>query len=170
MTRSISRCAALAIVVGVIAAAPVAAQHTVVLVRHAERADASASPPSMAADPDLSAAGRERAASLATVLKNAKITAIFATELKRTQQTAAPLAKALGLTVTIVEADHMAELIKRVKSTKGNVLVVGHSNTVPDVIKGLGIASPPSIGDNDFDNLFLVTAGAKPSLLQLHYR
>jgi phosphohistidine phosphatase SixA len=170
MKMSIPRCVAFAILVILAAAPPAAAQNTVFLIRHAERADASASPPSMAADPDLSPAGRERAASLATALKDAKIATIFATELKRTQQTAAPLAKALGLTLTIVPADNTAELIKRVKSSKGNVLVVGHSNTVPDVIKGLGLASPPNIGDNDFDNLFLVTTGPKPSLLRLHYR
>ena len=44
-------------------------------------------------DPDLSDAGRARAESLANVLKDAGITAIYATELKRTQQTAAPLAR-----------------------------------------------------------------------------
>ena len=59
----------------------------------------------MAADPDLSEAGRARAASLATALKDAGIVAIFTTEFKRTQQTAEPLAKALGLTVKVVKGD-----------------------------------------------------------------
>ena len=76
---------------------PAAAQHTVFLVRHAERADTT---PGAArrwpTDPDLSDAGRARAESLAAALKDAKITAIYTTEFKRTQQTAAPLAKALG--------------------------------------------------------------------------
>jgi phosphohistidine phosphatase SixA len=167
---SLVKSTAFALLLLLIGAAPAAAQRTVFLVRHAERADASASPPTMAADPELSAAGRERAASLAAALKDAKITTICATEFKRTQQTAAPLAKALGLTTTIVSADHTAELIKRVKSSKGNILVVGHSNTVPDVVKGLGIGLPVTIEDNAFDNLFVVTLGAKPSMLRLHYR
>ena len=152
-------------------AAQVAAQPTVFLVRHAERADTvPGTPATMGNDPDLSEAGRVRAESLATLLKDAKISAIFATEFKRTQQTAAPLAKALGLTVKIVTSKDTAALVKQVKSAKGNVLVVGHSNSVPDVIKGLGVSTPVSIGDDDFDNLFLVARDTPPSLLHLHYR
>lgn len=123
----------------------------------------------MAADPDLSEAGRVRAESLAIVLKDAKITSIYATKYKRTQQTAAPLAKALGLTVSIAPAD-AADVVKQLAGAKGNVLVVGHSNTVPDVIKGLGVTAPVMIGDDEFDNLFVVTTGAPPSVVRLHYR
>ena len=87
----------------------------------------------MAADPDLSEAGRARAQSLADVLKDAKITAIFATEFKRTQQTAAPLAKALG---THGDDGHVEDDSRRSSRSSrpptGNVLVVGHSNTVPE--------------------------------------
>jgi broad specificity phosphatase PhoE len=128
----------------------------------------------MAADPDLSEAGRARAESLALALKDAHITAIYATEFKRTQQTAAPLAKALGLTVKIVTskstADLIKQLIKQLGAAKSNVLVVGHSNSVPDVIKGLGVTTPVTIGDDEFDNMFLVSTGTPPSLLRLHYR
>ena len=152
-------------------ALPAAAQHTVFLVRHAERADSSpGTSPAMAADPDLSVAGRARAEHLAEALKDAKITAIFATEFKRTQQTAAPLAKALGLTVKIVSADSEASLVADLKAAKGNVLVVGHSNTVPELIKRLGVTTAVSIGDDDFDNLFIVNTGTRPSFLRLHYR
>lgn len=161
---------ALALLIAVLAAAPAAAQHTIFLVRHAERADTvPGASPTMAADPDLSEAGRARAESLATALKDAKITAIYATKYKRTQQTAAPLAKALALTVNIVAAD-AAEVVKQLASAKGNVLVVGHSNTVPDVIKGLGATAPVTIGDDEFDNLFIVSSGPPPSVLRLHYR
>ncbi len=160
-----------ALLLAVVVAAPAAAQHTIFLVRHAERADTQPGvSPTMAADPDLSEAGRARAASLAAALKDAKITAIFATEFKRTQQTAAPLAKALGLTVKIVTSKGPGPLVKQLKASKGNVLVVGHSNTVPEVIEGLGVATPVTIGDTEFDNLFLVTTGTHPSLLRLHYR
>jgi broad specificity phosphatase PhoE len=159
---------AFALLVAVLWAAPVAAQPTIFLVRHAERADgAPGANTAMVTDPDLSDAGRARAASLATALKDAKITAIYATEFKRTQQTAAPLAKALGLTVTIVSEP---ELVDRLKTSKGNVLVVGHSNTVPEIIKALGVTTPVTIGDNDFDNMFLVSLASPPALLRLHYR
>ena len=153
-------------------AAPAAAQpQTVLLVRHAERADsAPGMSPTMAADPDLSDAGRARAESLAAALKDASITAIYATEFKRTQQTAAPLAKALGLTVTIVPSKSAAPLIKQIQSSKGNVLVIGHSNTVPDIIKGLGVTTAVTIADDEFDNMFLVSRGPDPSLLRLRYR
>ena len=150
---------------------PAAAQHTVFLVRHAERADSSpGTSPTMAADPDLSEGGRVRAEHLAEALKDAKITAIFATEFKRTQQTAAPLAKALGLTVKIVTSKSEAGLIADLKAAKGNVLVVGHSNTVPEIIKRLGVTTVVAIGDDDFDNLFIVGTGTRPSLVRLHYR
>jgi broad specificity phosphatase PhoE len=160
-----------ALVLALAAATPLAAQPTIFLVRHAERADsAPGMSPTMAADPDLSAAGRVRADSLAAALKDADITAIYVTEFKRTQQTAAPLAKALGLTVKIVTSKSTRELIKQLAASKGNVLVVGHSNSVPDVIKGLGVTAAVTIGDDEFDNMFLVSRGPTPSLLRLHYR
>jgi 2,3-bisphosphoglycerate-dependent phosphoglycerate mutase len=152
-------------------AATAAAQQTVFLVRHAERADtATGGRPMMASDPDLSDAGRTRAASLATMLADAGITAIYTTEFKRTQQTAAPLAKLLGISPTVVKSTDAAALVKDIRSQKGNVLVVGHSNTIPDIVKSLGIDSSVTIGDDDFDNLFVVTAAARPTLVRLHYR
>src|SRR5438045_946173 len=85
------------------------AQSTVFIVRHAEKADASK-------DTDLSDAGRARAEALAKLLKDANITAIYTTEFKRTQQTAAPLAKDLGLTVTTLPADDSTALTAKVRA------------------------------------------------------
>ncbi len=162
---------AFTLLLAVLVATPVAAQHTVFLVRHAERADTTpGASPKMADDPDLSEAGRARAQSLAAALKDANITAIYATEFKRTQQTAAPLAKALGLTVKIVMSKSQADLLTQLKASKGNVLVVGHSNTVPDVIKDLGVTTSVKIDDMEFDNMFLVSMDTHPTLLRLHYR
>jgi broad specificity phosphatase PhoE len=152
-------------------AAPALAQTTVFLVRHAERADtAGGAAPMMAADPSLSDAGRQRAESLATMLRDAGITAIYATEFKRTQETAAPLAKALGLTVTTVSAKDTNALVEKLKAATTDVLVVGHSNTVPDVVKALGISTPVTIDDREYDNLFVVTTGVHPRLIRLHFR
>ncbi len=106
------------------------AQSTIFIVRHAEKADATK-------DPDLSEAGRARAEALAKTLRDANITAIYATEFKRTQQTAAPLAKALGLTVTILPAKDNAALMAKLRASTGNTLVVGHGDTIPDLIKAL---------------------------------
>jgi broad specificity phosphatase PhoE len=153
------------------AAAQTAAQSTVFVVRHAERADAGATAsPMMATDPDLSEIGKARAESLAIALKDAGITAIFTTEYKRTQQTAAPLAKALGIQATTVPARDMPALIEKIKAASGNVLVVGHSNTVADVISRLGVTDAVKVGDNDYDNLFVLVRSEKPVLLRLHYK
>jgi len=148
-------------------ASGVAAQGVVFLVRHAERADdANAGPKMTAADPDLSGQGVLRAQALAHVLKDAKITAIYTTEYKRTKQTAAPLATALGIQVTEVSSKDLPGLLQKIRTSPGNVLIVGHSNTVPAVIKDLGIAEPVSIGEPEYDNLFVVTKG---TLIRLRY-
>lgn len=148
-----------------------AAQGTIFVVRHAERADAGAGgAPGTSTDPSLSDVGHARAASLATLLKDAGITEIYVTEFRRTQQTAAPLASALGLTPVVVAAKDTGALIVRLKQTAGNVLVVGHSNTVPDIVAGLGVDAPITIDDRDFDNLLLVMPGEPARLIRLHYR
>lgn len=152
-------------------AAHAAAQTTIFVVRHAERADAvSGGTMMMAADPELSESGRTRAEGLALALKDARITAIYTTEYKRTQQTAAPLAEALDLEVTTVSSKEMGGLIERLKNEKGNVLVVGHSNTVPEILQRLGVTAPVKVDDSDYDDLFIVTTGPEPQLLRLHYR
>ena len=139
------------------------AQSTIFVVRHAEKADATK-------DPDLSEAGRARAEALAKALRDANITAIYATEFKRTQQTAAPLAKALGITVTVLPAQDSAALIAKLRVSKGNALVVGHGDTIPNLIKALGVSEPINIADNDYDNLFVLVLDEKPQLIRLHYR
>jgi phosphohistidine phosphatase SixA len=149
-------------------AAAAAAQTTIFLVRHAERSDSGAG--GMASDPALSAAGRARAAALAAMLRDTKLTAVFATEFKRTQQTATPTAEAQHLTVSTVPADKTAALVEKLKAASGSVLVVGHSNTVPEVIAALGVTTPVTITDSEFDNLFIVVTGAPPRLVRLRYK
>lgn len=140
----------------------VAEAQMVILVRHAERADAGA--PAGAAmtanpDPELSDIGRARAKALAALLEDAGITAIYTTEFRRTRDTAAPLAEALKVPVTVVAAREQAALIEKVKAhTGGAILVVGHSNTVPAVIKALG-GPEFTIGEAEYDNLFIVAPG-----------
>lgn len=139
------------------------AQSTIFIVRHAEKTDATK-------DPDLSEPGRARAEALAKTLRDANVTAIYATEFKRTQQTAAPLAKALGITMTTLPAKDNAALMAKLRASNGNALVVGHGDTIPDLIKALGISDPINIAENDYDNLFAVVLDQKPHLIRLHYR
>ena len=105
----------------------------------------------------------------AAMLRDAGIRGIYTTEYKRTQQTAAPLAKALGIEATVVPAREMKSLVEKLKSNPGNVLVVGHSNTVGEMIAALGVTEPVKVGDADYDNLFVVVRSDKPTLVRLHY-
>ena len=144
-----------------------AAEPTIFLVRHAEKAEATTGNPK---DPELSEIGRRRAESLALTLKDAGITSIYVTELKRTQQTAEPLARSAKLRPTVVPAKETPALVTRLNETTGNVLVVGHSNTIPEIIKALGAPEPVAIADGEYDNLFVWRPGASPQLIRLHYR
>ncbi len=159
------------LLLGCLAASARAERPIIFIVRHAERADtAKASPSMMASDPDLSRAGRLRAKSLGYMLKDAGITAIYATERKRTQQTAAPLAKATGISVTIVPGKETRALITKLRRSTGNVLVVGHANTLPEIIKALGVTTRVTVADSEYDNLFVVMPGSPARLVHLHYR
>ena len=129
------------------------AQKLVFVVRHAERADAGTQAQT---DPPLSAAGEARAQRLAAMLADAGVKDIFATEFKRTQDTAKPLAMKTGVVVEQVAATDAALLIAKIKSHPNDVvLVVGHSNTLPAILKAL-VGVDLAIADNEYDNLFVV--------------
>ena len=125
----------------------------VFVVRHAEKASDGGK------DPDLSDAGHTRARALAEAIGAVPIKAIFATPYKRTQQTAAPLATARALAVTVVDAPDAAVLAARIRAEHAGqaVLVVAHSNTVPKVVAALGGGPVPEIPEDTFDRLYLVT-------------
>jgi 2,3-bisphosphoglycerate-dependent phosphoglycerate mutase len=146
-----------------VAAVAQAQQTTVILVRHAERAD---SPEKPQTDPNLSAAGVERANRLSEYLKNAGVSAIYSTPFARTRETAQPLAKALGITITETPspsgkplAEFTKELAHRILAeNKGNTaLVVGHSNTTPAMVTALGAPAVPPIADPDYGDTYIVT-------------
>ena len=143
------------------------AQSTIFLVRHAEKAKSRSID---AKDPSLTNAGRARAKSLSTTLKDANLTTVYATEFKRTQQTAEPVVRSVGIPVTIVPAEETKTLISKLKKSRGNSLVVGHSNTLPEIIKALGVRPSVVIGETDYDNLFVVVRGSSSQLIRLHYR
>jgi broad specificity phosphatase PhoE len=141
---------------------PVAAQTTVVLVRHAEKA------PEPKDDPPLSAAGQARARVLADALRDAGVTAVVTTQLARTRETAAPLATARGLAPQVVgtggaageHASAVAAAVRR-QPPGSMVLVVGHSNTVPAIIGALGGPRLPQICDAEYANLYVMTLDAR---------
>ena len=105
----------------------------------------------------LSPAGAAEAQELASLLGGSgTITAIFATQTQRAMDTAAPLAKRLGLAVTPYDPDAPQNLVETVKAMHGAVLIVGHSNTVPDLVIRFGGVPAPVIGDEDYGTIFIV--------------
>jgi broad specificity phosphatase PhoE len=134
------------------------AQKLVYVVRHAERADGGMT--QTQSDPPLSVAGAARAAKLAVMLGEAGIKAIYVTEYRRTQDTAKPLAAKLGLVTQQVSARETGSLLSQIRSAHAQdcILIIGHSNTVPAIIKELG-GPDVTIADDEYDNLFLVVPG-----------
>jgi phosphohistidine phosphatase SixA len=138
----------------------------VLLVRHAERA---AQP---GADPPLSAAGEQRAETLAHVAGQSDVSTIFVTEFQRTQQTAEPLATALGLTPIEIASGDVAALTDAIRDRRGQaMLVVGHSNTIPEIIDELGGGAVAAIAESEFDNLYVlfIPRWGWPRVLRLQY-
>ena len=133
------------------------------IVRHAEKTRAGGN------NPDLSLEGRKRADALAHILKDSQITAIFVTEFKRTQKTAAPTAKASHVSPTVVPASDIRALVEKLRALNSDALVVGHGNTIPDLLQALGVTTPVSIPEDDYTEIFAVLVGDAPHLLRLHY-
>ncbi len=105
---------------------------TIILVRHAEKVDASR-------DPDLSAEGKQRAERLAKVIKKYKPGAIYSTDFKRTRDTVAPIAVRRKLQIQTYDAGKPNDLIDAItKSKTKRFLIAGHSNTVPGLANLIG--------------------------------
>jgi phosphohistidine phosphatase SixA len=159
-----------------------------VLVRHADKAAQPAD------DPPLTAAGAKRAQDLAEALRPAGVTAIVTTQLRRTRETAQPLATALGIVPEVVNVGELAlvanpaadaqfppEVLREraayikalepaVRRRSGVVLVVGHDWSVPGLIASLGGPRLPNICGSVYDNLFVLTsAKGKANLIRARY-
>jgi broad specificity phosphatase PhoE len=104
----------------------------VFLVRHAEKVE-DGSP-----DPVLTEAGRARAGVLARTLADAGLTHVFTSDYRRTRRTALPPARTHGLDPILYDAGRLPDLAERLRATPGRHLVVGHSNTTPEVVRLLG--------------------------------
>ncbi len=149
-----------------VAAAPASAQEAIYIVRHAERLDDTK-------DSVLAPEGVSRARRLAAVLRDSGITAVFSTQYTRTADTGRPLAEHLGLPVTPVPADRQDELRKQVTALgpAARVLIVGHSDTVPELLAAFGHPNTIAIARDEYDNLFVLVpgAGSRPLMLRLRY-
>jgi phosphohistidine phosphatase SixA len=150
---------------------PVPGSTTVYLVRHAEKDVGHPNDP----DPAISAAGQERAKALATRLGPAGIKAIVTTQYRRTEETAAPLASAIGVTPEVVSAgrkgdeDSAAAAVLRHRGEK--VLIVGHSKTLAAIIEALGGPILADLCETQYSILYVMhlPPTGKPKLLTQHY-
>ena len=111
-------------------------------------------------DPGLAEAGRREAQLLAGWFKNRdQPSAIFVTRYRRSQETAAPLAAKLRIRPIVYDPSNNDALIEAVKAESGNVLVVGHSNTVPDIVERLGGTRPAPIPHHEHGDIWRVSKG-----------
>jgi len=145
---------------------------TILLVRHTEKERTGSDPP-------LTAAGHERARRLAAACADAGLSAIYTSAKIRTKQTAAPLAERLGLTPIVIPGDE--DPPRRARALAAHIfenhagetiLIVGHSHTLPDTLKTLGVRNVPKIGRNEFDSLYVVVVtspGAAATLVRARY-
>ena len=157
---------AAAVAILLTAASHAVAQQAVIVVRHAEKADQSP-------DTALSAKGRARAKALADLLRAAGVTHIITSEFRRSQETAAPLAKALGLTAEQVPARDLPALVARLHALDpaSIVVIVGHSNTIPPMLAVLGWPNTLDLHDGDYDDVFVLAPhpGQRASMVRLKY-
>jgi phosphohistidine phosphatase SixA len=146
---------------------------TIIVIRHAEK-DLSANP----ADPPLNAAGEARSALLAQMFGDAgtlgRLDAIYVSPALRNRLTAKPLAERLGVAETVVPANDPKALARRAlrEHAGGRALIVGHSDTVPQIVAALsGNSRVPDIGDQEYGTMYIVTVPriGRANLLRLHY-
>jgi broad specificity phosphatase PhoE len=176
LTAVLLGCLALASVPTPAHEAPDAGATTVVVVRHAEKATDDPTD----RDPDLVETGRARARALAEVLAGAGVDAAYVTQYRRTRLTAEPAAARFEAPVRErpccdpgVEAwsrELAAELLTRHGGE--TVLVVGHSNTVPDIVEALSGHDPGPMDESEYDHLFLVVVpgdGDAPLLFESRF-
>ena len=126
---------------------------TVFLVRHSEKEPGK--------DPALTPEGQGRAQSLSGLLGSVQLDAIYSTDYRRTRDTAEPTADEQGLSVSLYSPRKLKEFAKQLKQRGGQVLVVGHSNTTPQLVSLLGgEAGQPIDEKREFDRLYLVQTGS----------
>lgn len=137
-----------------------------ILVRHAETTGSGS-------NPALSAAGMVRADELSLTLSNVSLDAVYSTVYNRTQSTAQPTANAQSLPVTGYNPSSMNTFANTVLATHkaGTILVVGHSNTTPELLNALvGANTYATLPETEYDNLFIVTVFEKGRSNVLHLK
>jgi 2,3-bisphosphoglycerate-dependent phosphoglycerate mutase len=134
--------------------ATASAQTTFILVRHAEKESGGT-------DPQLSAAGQQRALALAKLLDHQKIDAIYSTNFNRTRSTVKPLADAKGLEIRVYDKQPDLDQLN------GIIVICGHSNTIPALANELlGKEQFKTFDDSDYGNVLIING---MSVIHLRY-
>lgn len=142
------------------AAAPAPAPPPIWVMRHLNT-------PAGERDPDLTPEGQRAAAALAAWFRRDPPRAIYVTDYRRTRQTAAPLAARLGLTPIVYDPADTPGLIARVRAGPLPALIVGHSNTVPDIVALLGGTRPAPLVHEDFGDIWRVARDGATQKLRI---
>jgi len=132
---------------------PTREQPSIYVIRHLHRAPGT--------DPGLSVDGQQAAERLAQWFTEDKPGAIYVSNLRRSRDTAGPLAAKLGIAMKSYDPNDTPALIARVRREPITVLVVGHSNTVPDIVELLGAKRPAALSERDYGDIWHIW-GAKP--------
>jgi phosphohistidine phosphatase SixA len=145
---------ALAVATGLLAPACAMAEPSAIyIVRHAEKA-------SEGKDPGLTPRGQDRARNIAAILEKAGVTHVFSTATARTQATAQPLAERRHLPVELYDPAAPQALVDKVRALDGAVVVIGHSNTVPELVRRFGGEPGSDIGDSEYTRLYQLLPAA----------
>lgn len=133
---------------------PIDQTKQIFVVRHAEKLN-------QGNNPGLSEIGKRRAAALANKLIDIKISTLIATQYLRTQSTLEKVADSKNLTVTIVPAKspikaHINQTVTLALQSKGNVVIAGHSNTVPLILEALGTRIKINIDEAQYGDLYIL--------------
>jgi 2,3-bisphosphoglycerate-dependent phosphoglycerate mutase len=124
------------------------------IVRHAEKDTTGGS------NADLNPVGRGRSKALVKMLKKIQLEKVLSTDKPRTRNTAKPVAEAKNRPVEIYDPKkHKEVLEKLISENKGKkVLMVGHSNTVPQIVNLLrGGNEEKEFSELDYSRLYIVS-------------
>jgi phosphohistidine phosphatase SixA len=143
---------------------------TVIVIRHAEKATEPVD------DPGLSEAGRARAQILAAMLEpldgGPGPLAIYVTDYRRSRETAAPLAERWGVAPVVYDAAESAQVVAGALAAErgGVALIVGHSNTVPELVAAVGGPRLQDLAEDRYGDLLILTVPRLGKSTFLHLR
>lgn len=150
----IAAAALLLILAGCAYIAPIQPASTFYVMRHLHTVEG-------APDPDLTPEGQRHAERLANWFTAEPPATIFVSNTKRARQSAAPLAARLGITPIVYDARDTAGLMREMMKEPPPVLVIGHSNTVPDIVAALGGARPAALVHQDFGDVWTISGSRR---------